>query len=201
MAHFISNELSEYIKEKYNIDLEKDENVSLKSYNPHVCNARVWKSNDEYISNAGGYTNYQCNHPKFNGCEFCEVHQHKYDNGELTLGKISEEPPETPYIIDSLGNKNKYYWIHNSEGMKIDEIVRKENEIREIEYKEKKSRGRPPTKKIPYSDIDWADYAKNKKLNDLNLESLREYLKKNNLNIYGKKSDLVKRIEDNLSLY
>ena len=27
----------------------KDENVSLKSYNPHICQARVWKSNDEYI--------------------------------------------------------------------------------------------------------------------------------------------------------
>ena len=70
MTHFLSQEVSEYIKEKYNIDLEKDDNISLKSYNPHVCNARVWKSNDEYIDTAGGYSNYQCNHPKFNGCEF-----------------------------------------------------------------------------------------------------------------------------------
>ena len=40
MAHFISNEINNYIKDKYNIDLEKDENVSLKSYNPHICQAR-----------------------------------------------------------------------------------------------------------------------------------------------------------------
>ena len=98
------------------------------------------------------------------------------EKGLKMLLKANTIREDDGYIIDSLGNKNKYYWIHNSEGMMKDEIVRKENEIREIAYKEKKSRGRPPSKKIPYGDIDWADYAKNKKLNNLSLPSLKEYL-------------------------
>lgn len=199
MTHFISNELSIYIKDMYKIDLENDKNISVKSYNPHVCNARVWKSNEEYVFNAGGYTNYQCSHPKFNGCEFCEVHKKKYIDNELTLGKISEEPPENPFIIDSLGNKTRYYWIHQSNGMMNDDIIRETNEIRINQYKEKKSRGRPPTKKIPYSDIDWVDYTKNNKLNSLSLPSLKEYLSKNNMNVYGKKTDLISRITEHIN--
>ena len=199
MAHYISNEINNYIKDKYNIDLGNDENISLKSYNPHICQARVWKSNDDYIDTAGGYSNYQCNHPKFNGCEFCEVHKNKYDKNELTLGKISEEPPEEPCILDSLGNKVRYYWIHQSMGMMKDEVIREENKVIHEKYISKRSRGRPPSKKIPYNDIDWNDLAKNNKLNSLSLPILKEYLSKNNINVYGKKSELIERIKNNIN--
>ena len=194
MTHFLSQEVSNYIKDKYNINLDEDNNISVKNYNPHICQARVWKSHPDYIPTAGGFTNYQCNHPKYNGCEFCEVHQKKYIDNELTLGKISEEPPETPFIVDHLGYHNKLFWIHQSNGMMNDDIIRYENDTKIKNYKAKKSRGRPPTKKIPYNDINWNSIIKDKNLHSLPLPSLKEYASKNNIYIYGKKSELINRI-------
>ena len=37
MVLFISQELADYIKEKHNIDLNNDTNISTKKYNPHSC--------------------------------------------------------------------------------------------------------------------------------------------------------------------
>ena len=48
-------------------------------------------------------------------------------------------------------------------------------------------------------DVDWNDLAKNNKLDSLSLPSLKEYLSKNNINVYGKKSELIDRIKDNLN--
>ena len=47
--------------------------------------------------------------------------------------------------------------------------------------------------------IDWNDLAKNNKLNSLSLPILKEYLSKNNINVYGKKSELIERIKNNIN--
>ena len=79
MPIYISEDLQEYLKENYEVDLSIDDNISCKSYNINCCHARVWNSDTScYPSNYGGYINYQCNHPKFNESDFCEVHKQKY---------------------------------------------------------------------------------------------------------------------------
>ena len=198
MAFYISQDIAKHIKDKHGIDLENDNNISIKHYNPHSCLARVWKSDPEYIHNAGGFTNFQCCNAKFNNCDLCEVHQKKFDNNELTLGLISEEIPEEVYMIDLMGNKQRYYWIHQSEGMKEEEIFIKAEKVKQDKYNEKRGRGRPPSKKILYKNIDWNKLNEENNLDSLPLPSLKEYLTNHKLNIYGKKSELIERIVENL---
>ena len=198
MAFYISQDIAKHIKDKHGIDLENDNNFSIKHYNPHSCLARVWKSDPEYIHYAGGFTNFQCCNSKFNNCDLCEVHQKKFDNNELTLGLISEEIPEEVYMMDLMGNKQRYYWIHQSEGMKEEEIFIKEEKVKQDKYNEKRGRGRPPSKKIIYKNIDWNKLNEENNLDSLPLPSLKEYLTNHKLNIYGKKSELIERIVENL---
>jgi len=198
MVLFVSQELSEYIKEKYNIDLSKDDNISNKKYNPHCCLARVWKSEPEYTFNAGGFTNFQCNNPNLNNCEFCECHQEKFNKNDLTLGKIYEEPPEELVIKDIDGNLTRYYWIHQSEDMLKEKIFLKAEEEKQKEYSERRGRGRPTTKKILYKNIDWNKLYEEDKINTIPLPSLKEYLSNHKLNFYGKKNELIERIKENI---
>jgi len=178
--------------------LLKDDNISIKKYNPHCCLARVWKSEPEYTFNAGGFTNFQCNNPNLNNCEFCECHQEKFKKNDLTLGKIYEEPPEEPIIKDIDGNLTRYYWIHQSEDMLKEKIFLKAEEEKQKEYSERRGRGRPPTKKILYKNIDWNKLYEEDKINTIPLPSLKEYLSNHKLNFYGKKNELIERIKENI---
>ena len=97
-----------------------------------------------------------------------------------------------------MGNKQRYYWIHQSEGMKVEEIFIKEEKVKQDKYNEKRGRGRPPSKKIIYKNIDWNKLNEENNLDSLPLPSLKEYLTNHKLNIYGKKSELIERIVENL---
>ena len=193
-THFISQDVASYLRENYNIDLSEDNNISTLHYNPHCCHARVWKSDPEYIPYAGGYENFQCMNP-INSNGLCEIHKDK----PLTLGKINEDPPKEPFIIDSEGNKIKCHWISDSEGMKKDEVFVREEEAIQNAYKEKKGRGRPPSKKILFSSIDWNELVSENKLNTLALPTIKEYLIKEKLSPYGKKDILIERIKEHIT--
>ena len=195
MPIYISEDLQKYIKENYEIDLSLDDNISCKSYNINCCHARVWNSDTSlYPPNYGGYINYQCSHPKFNGSDLCEVHKQKQLLNKLTFGRIDQPPPENPILEDSEGNKITYYWLHQSEGMKNEDIFNKEEKEKQEKYNEKRGRGRPPGKKVYYNDIKWNELYEKNEINKLSLNSLKEYLEKNDLKYYGKKSELVTRI-------
>ena len=196
MPIFISEQLNQYIKDKYEIDLSNDDNISTKSYNPHGCLARVWGSDPEFIANAGGYTDLQCSNAKSNGFYFCECHTIKFFEGKLSFGRIDEDPPEEPIIEDIDGNKTRYYWLKDSDGMKKDEIFLKEEEEKQENYSKRRGRGRPPTKKILYKEIDWKKLYEEDKIDTLPLNTLKEYLQKNNLYLYGKKEEIVRRINE-----
>ena len=198
MALYISEDVAKHLNDKYGIDITKDKTISTKPYNPHCCIGRVWKSDPEYIHNAGGYSNFQCCNAKYNEYDFCEVHQRKFIKNELTLGIISDPPPVEAYIIDMDNNKIKYFWIHQSDGMKVEEIFIKEELVKQEKYNEKRGRGRPPSKKILYKNIEWGKLNEEGNLDSLPLPSLKEYLTFHKLNIYGKKSDLINRIEENI---
>ena len=192
-THFISQDLSSYLREHYNIDLSEDNQISTIHYNPHCCQARVWKSDPDYVPYAGGYENFQCmNSIKSNG--LCEIHMRK----QLTLGKINDNPPVEPYILDSEGNKIKCHWISDSEGMKKEEIFLREEEEIQKKYKEKRGRGRPPSKKILFNTIDWNELFTENKIDTLPLPTIKEYLIKEKLSPYGKKEILIERIKENI---
>ena len=72
--------------------------------------------------------------PKSNGFHFCECHTVKFFEGKLSFGRIDEDPPEEPIISDILGNKIRYYWLKDSEGMKKDDIFLKEEEEKQENY-------------------------------------------------------------------
>ena len=88
--------------------------------------------------------------------------------------------------------------MHQSEEMLKETIFLKEEEEKQRKYNEKRGRGRPPTKKTLYKNIDWNKLYNDDKLNSLSLVSLKEYLTNNNLNIYGKKIELIDRIKENI---
>lgn len=193
-THFISQDLASYLRENYNIDLTEDNQISTLHYNPHCCHARVWKSDPEYAPYAGGYENFQCmNSISSNG--LCEIHMNK----PLTLGRIDSEPPNEPYIVDSEGNVIKCHWIKHSEGMKKEEIFQREEEEIQNRYKEKRGRGRPPSKKVLFSAIDWNELYTENKLNTLPLPTIKEYLVKEKISPYGKKEILIERIKEHIS--
>mgnify|MGYP006154099381 CR=1 FL=1 len=195
MAHYISEDCIKYIEEKYGLNINNDINIISKGYNPNICLARLWKSDPEYIPNAGGYTNFQCSYPRV-GSTFCECHSKKNLEGNLPFGRIDENIPDEPYITDIEGNKERYYWMHQSQDKRIIKYV--EDACLEGQQKHRKGRGRPAFDKIPYDKIDWEDYCKEGNLIKLSTKSLKEYLEKNDLNVYGKKVDLIQRIEDNI---
>jgi len=195
MVLFISQELSDYIKEKHNIDLNNDTNIITKKYNPHCCLARIWKSDPNYIPNAGGFSDIQCSSPNFEGEKYCQCHLKKVLENNLPFGSIHEPPPEEPIIKDINGETIRYFWMHQSKEMLKETIFLKEEEEKQRVYNEKRGRGRPPTKKTLYKNIDWNKLYNDDKLNSLSLVSLKEYLNNNNLNIYGKKQELIDRIK------
>ena len=198
MALFISQEVSDYIKNKHNIDLNVDINISTKKYNPQCCLARLWKSEPDYTYNAGGFTDIQCLTPKFEGGDYCQCHLKKFLENNLPFGSIHEPPPEEPYIKDINGESIRYYWMHQSKEMLKENIFIKAEEEKQLKYNEKRGRGRPPTKKILFKNIDWKQLYNDDKLNSLSLVSLKEYLNNKNLNIYGKKQELIDRIQVNI---
>ena len=79
-----------------------------------------------------------------------------------------------------------------------EKIFLKEEEEKQKKYNEKRGRGRPPTKKKLFKDIDWNQLYNDDKLNSLSLVSLKEYLNNKNLKIYGKKHELINRIQENI---
>ena len=93
-------------------------------------------------------------------------------------------------------NKIRYYWLKDSEGMKKDDIFLKEEEEKQENYSQRRGRGRPPTKKILYKEIDWQKLYEEDKIDTLPLNTLKEYLQKNNLYLYGKKEEIVARISE-----
>ena len=50
------------------------------------------------------------------------------------------------------------------------------------------------TKKILYKEIEWNKLYEEDKIDTLPLNTLKEYLQKNNLYLYGKKDEIVRRI-------
>ena len=82
--------------------------------------------------------------------------------------------------------------------MKKEEIFNKEEKEKQEKYNEKRGRGRPPGKKIFYNDIKWNELYEKNEINKLSLNSLKEYLEKHDLKFYGKKSELVERIIQNI---
>ena len=198
MVLFVSQEVSDYIKNKYGFDLSIDENISTKKYNPNSCLARVWKSDPNYIPNAGGFSDIQCTSTNTEGEKYCQCHLKKSLENNLPFGNINEPPPEEPMIKDINGESIRYYWMYQSDGMLKEIIFLKEEEEKQRIYNEKRGRGRPPTKKTLYKNIDWNKLYNDDKLNSLSLVSLKEYLTDNNLNIYGKKQELIDRIKENI---
>ena len=191
MVLLISKELSDYIKGKHGLDLNQDKNICSKDYNPSLCLARVWKSNSDYLSNSGGYSNFQCQYIPKNGNEFCECHS----NRELTFGRIDQEKPKEPCIIDNQGNKIRYYWIEDSVENHVD-YVDQDQETQNSG--EKRGRGRPPSKRILFNTIDWNELFTENKLDTLPLPTIKEYLIKEKLSPYGKKENLIERIKENI---
>ena len=114
----------------------------------------------------------------------------------MSFGRIDEDPPEEPIIEDIDGNKTRYYWLKDSEGMKKDDIFLKEEKEKQENYSKRRGRGRPPTKKILYKEIDWQKLYEEDKIDTLPLNTLKEYLQKNNLYLYGKKEEIVARISE-----
>jgi hypothetical protein len=197
--HKISKGFANYLSEIYNIDFENDPNISIQSFNENTCLARLSKRSSDYVSNYGFFTSYQCNCSKFNGTDLCELHLSKYLENKLSLGKINEEPPEEPFIYDLLGNKTRIYWIQDSPREKLKEYVEDQNEFERQENYKKKSRGRPPLPQIRFELIDFKKMSDENTLEKLNIQSLKNYLKTTNLNIYGKKNDLILRIQDHIN--
>ena len=194
ISHKISSDFYNYVKNKYNIDLENDSNISIQSYNENTCFARLCKRNSDYINNYGYFTTFQCNCSKFSNSDLCELHLNKFKSDKLTLGLINEPPPEEPYIHDSLGNKTRIYWLKDSPDEKLKEHVIEKEEIERRENYKKKSRGRPPLPKVRHDTEEFKSLIQEKKLHTLNILSLKEYCLKNNLSIYGKKNDIINRI-------
>lgn len=194
---FISEEIAQYLKAKYEVDISSDDRLSCKPYNPHICLGRCWYGLPEYVSYAGGLHNYQCQHTRTEGSHFCQAHTIQYYSSGLPFGRIDQPPPESPCkIIDLDGNIQNYYWLKDSEGMKRDEIFLKEEAEKQEKYQARRGRGRPPTKKILYKEIDWNNLYEEDKIDTLPLNTLKEFLQKNNLNLYGRKAEIVKRINE-----
>ena len=198
ITHKISKDFAKYLEDKYGIRCDDDTNISIKSYNENTCLARLSKKSDDYVSNYGYYTTYQCNCSKFKDSDFCELHLIKYDENKLSLGKINDEPPTEPFIYDLYGNKTRIYWFEDSPREKLKQYVEEKNEIMRQENYKEKSRGRPPIPKIRYELINFKKMSDDNSLDKLNIETLKMYLKKNDLNIYGKKAVLIERIKTNL---
>ena len=195
MVLFISQKISDYIKKKHGIDLNNDKNISTKKFNPHCCLARLWKSDPDYTFNAGGFNDIQCTYPNIEGEKYCQCHLKKFIENNLPFGSIHEAPPEEPIIKDINGESIRYYWIHQSKDLLKEKIFLKEEEEKQKKYNERRGRGRPPVKKTLYKDINWIDLFNNDNLDSLTLISLKEYLNNKNLNIYGKKIELIERIK------
>jgi len=199
ITHKITKDFANYLNENYKINFENDPNISIESFNENTCLARLSKRSPDYVSNYGFFTSYQCNCSKFNNNDFCELHLSKFNEGKLTLGKINEEPPNEPFIFDLLGNKTRIYWIQDSPREKLKEYVEDQYELNRQENYKKKSRGRPPLPQIRYELIDFKKMSEEDTLGKLNIISLKNYLKKNNLNIYGKKQTLILRIKNHIN--
>jgi len=192
MVLFLNQESVDYIKEKYSIDLEKDKNVTVKNYNPNICLARVWKSDEKYQYNAGGFSNFQCQYRPSNGKIFCECH----NNQILPFGRIDEDKPKEPVIIDMLGKSKRYYWIEDSDGMLNEFYIQEKTEN---SSEEKRGRGRPPAKRLDYNSIDWIESCKTNEIYNFTLDVLKKFLKDRNLDHYGRKENIIKRIKDTLN--
>ena len=194
MVLFLNQEFVDYIKDNYSIDLEEDENITVKNYNPNICLARVWKSDEKYQYNAGGFSNFQCRYRPFNGKIFCECH----NNQLLPFGRIDEDKPKEPVIIDMLGNSKRYFWIEDSEGL-LNDFYSQDNKERTSE--EKRCRGRPPAKRLDYNSIDWLDSCKTNEIYNFTLDVLKKFLKDKNLDHYGRKENIIKRIKETLKFH
>lgn len=189
MVLFINDELAKHFKEKYSIDLTKDKEITVKNYNPNLCLARVWKSDDKYQSNAGGFSNYQCQYRPQNGSDLCECHCNKL----LPFGRIDKEKPKEPVLTDAFGNEVRYYWIEDSEGLQNEFYS---NNIKREKTNEKRGRGRPPSKRQNYDTIKWEEVCKTDEINDFTLDILKKFLKDKKLDQYGRKENIVKKIKE-----
>jgi len=194
ISHKISNDLHQYIKNKYNIDLENDSNISIQSYNENTCFARLCKRNSDYIDNYGYFTTFQCNCSKFSNSDLCELHLNKFKSDKLSLGLINQPPPQEPYIFDLLGNKTRIYWLKDSPDEKLKEFVEEKEEIQRTQNYKKNSRGRPPLPKIKYDSQLFKDMIKENNLHKINIQSLKQYCIKNNIHCQGNKSDICCQI-------
>ncbi len=193
MVLFINEELAKHFKEKYSIDITNDDNITVKNYNPQLCLARVWKSDDKYQTNAGGFSNYQCQYRPKDGSKFCECHCNKI----LPFGRIDEEKPKEPILTDIFGNKIRYFWIEDSEGLQNEFYS---NNNKQEKTNEKRGRGRPPTKRQNYDTINWEEVCKNDELNNFTLDVLKKFLKDKNLDQYGRKENIIKRIYEHFNI-
>ena len=96
---------------KYGFDLSLDENISTKKYNPNCCLARLWKSDANYIPNAGGFSDIQCTSSNIEGEKYCQCHFKKSLENNLPFGSIHEPPPEEPIIKDINGEELPSTWF------------------------------------------------------------------------------------------
>ena len=196
---FISKELAKYIKEKYEVDIDNDNRITCCNHDPMRCTARCWAQSSDYAPRYGGISDRQCSLMKFKDSQFCEYHNIQYSEGKLSFGIITEDPPEQPVIVDIEGNKTRYYWINQCEGHRKDEIFMQQEEEKQENYSKRRGRGRPPTKKVLYKEIEREKLYSEGKIDSLSLSTLKEYLQKNNLYLYGKKSEIVTRICEHIS--
>ena len=88
------------------------------------CHARVWKAKPG--TGGLGYDNIQCSAKHKNGC-FCNKHHKLFTEGNLWLGKVTEDRPEKPVGPPSSKNPRVHEWCTDSDGKEI--------------VKEKKTRG------------------------------------------------------------
>jgi len=115
------------------------------------CHARVWKAKPG--TGGLGYDNIQCSSKHREGC-FCNKHHKLFTEGNLWLGKVTEDRPEKPVGPPSSKNPRVHEWCTDLEG----------NEI--VKEKKVKSRGKGSGKK------------KEKLGSEMSIDELRALLKK-----------------------
>ena len=142
---FISEEIAQYLKQNMKLIFPA---TILQAYNLG-CMGRCWYGLPEYMERYGGLHNYQCCRPRTEGSHFCQAHTIQYYSSGLPFGRIDQPPPDSPCkITDIDGHVTLYYWLKDSDGKKRDEVFLKQEEEKQSKYKERRGRGRPPTRKF-----------------------------------------------------